>query len=71
MLQLQLAKKEHYAYLHYFTKVKVKVFIIAYSQISSAQRNSYDLAANIYAVDGIQQVTKITYTKITYTRNNM
>src|SRR4029434_532745 len=35
-------------------------------QISSAQRNSYDLAANIYAVDGIQQVTQITYTKITY-----
>src|SRR4029434_3985650 len=25
-------------------------------QISSAQRNSYDLAANIYAVDGIQHV---------------
>ena len=40
-------------------------------QISSAQRNSYDLAANIYAVDGIQQVTQITYTKITYTRNNI
>src|SRR4029434_6770151 len=32
-------------------------------QISSAQRNSYDLAANIYAVDGIKQVTQITYTK--------
>ena len=35
------------------------------------QSPSYDLAANIYAVDGIQQVTQITYTKITYTRNNI
>ena len=48
------------------SQVKSQSVYYRIHQISSAQRNSYDLAANIYAVDGIQQVTKITYTKITY-----